>query len=279
MTFEIKSVNKLVIMAVAVLTLLAPKAFSTIVVTSIESRYQYYDKLHHNDYKITWARVPGPRDYERIPSSVTHYGAMEQHDHSSYMCNTTGAGLFPGVQGTMCVDVRGRNMMWREAEELWIKTYGATGPGIVGHESYQPGSRECVMFAGQYGLSAPIDRQYNNGELVCVGAPPTPDPMCYIAPIPDIEFTTSPGPIDLTGQVVGRVLCDIPADVVVMSGTGLSEIDLPWGRARLTLNGASLPLKLHTRPDADFTVQAHVTGAGAEPGVYSGSLILVVGYQ
>ncbi|UIM55647.1 hypothetical protein [Serratia marcescens] len=203
---------------------------------------------------------------------------MEEHDHQAMMCNHHGSGLFPGVRGSTCIPVK-PGMTWGQAEDAWIRAYGPNGPVVVGHASDTPGSRECVMFAGQQGLSAPIGQQYNNGELVCVGAPPTPDPLCYIPPIPDIEFSVAPGAITRSASRTARVVCDTAADVLIMSATGLSDITFPWGRARIAMDGAALPGKLHTDPDADFLISVDVAGMGAEPGEYSGSLILVVGYQ
>lgn len=250
----------------------------TLVVTSIENRATDGSGVYRNDYKITWARVPGPSDSDKIPAGITSFGAMEEHDHVAFACNNVGAGLFPGVKGTTCVPVNS-SMTWAQAEQLWINTYGASGPGVVGHLSNTPGSRECVMFAGQPTNYAGVGQQINNGELVCVGAPPSPDPLCALAGDSVLEFLTTPSAISDQASTHNQIVCDLPANVVLTSGTGMSSIAFPWGQADITVNGAPLPARLHPDPVADIEIGAAITGAGAAPGEYTGSLILVVGYE
>lgn len=277
---EIEKTMRLLPLIIAVALALPCRSLATLVITSIENKYQYEPGFgyHQNDYKITWAQVPGPKDNELIGDGINMYGAMEEHDHSVFACDSRGSGMFPGVPGTTCVMVH-KGMTWGQAEELWMSTYGARGPGVVGHSSRLPGSRECVMFAGQFGTGAAIGGQKNNGELVCVGAPTTPDPLCYVDSSPVLEFVTSPDRIADYAETSAQLICGHPASVVLMSGTGVSTITFPWGRADVTVNGRPLPAHLAPAPIANITVGASISGARAEPGLYTGSLVLVVGYE
>lgn len=264
------------ILASCVICLGVPSAEATMIVTSIEAKAAPSNP-GIKDYKITWQRVPGPRDDEQIPSGVYVFGAMEEHNHAVFACDWGGSSLFPGVQGTVCVNVNS-SMTWKQAEESWLARYGAVGPGIVGHIG-SADSRECVMFAGAATNGTAIGGQVNNGELVCVGAPPTPDPLCHVAGNTEFEFTAPPGNVDQVAEQQGQIICERDASVVLMSATGLSFVTFPWGRAELTVNGASLPAKLKTNPVANYTIRASVKGAGATAGVYKESLVLVVGYE
>lgn len=252
---------------------------ATIVITSIEARGNGGFK----DYKVTWARIPGPLDNQIIPSNVRYFGAMEEHDRSAYACNSGGSTLFPGIQGTMCVDVPS-DFTWKQTEEKWLSTYGANGPGIVGHYG-RADSRECVMFAGQQSRAEPIGRQANNGPLVCVNAPPTTiEPQCVIEASPIFDFTANLGQntTGMTQTATTNLRCNVPVSVTLMDATGYNgKIQLSnWGYAEVKINGQTLPLNISmSSSSSPLEISATLNGTATETGLAQGTLVLVVGYQ
>lgn len=277
------------IFGLLLLLLYAVSSQATIIVTSIEARATPAGRTYgceqgatqcKKEYKVTWKKVPGPRDNEVVPPGVTLYGAMEEHNHISFWCNMAGSGLFGGVMGTVCVSVP-RGATWGMVEDLWIRTYGPTGPGIVEHQG-DADSRECVMFAGMTTQGSAIGTQVNNGPLVCVGAPPTPDPQCVIEGNPVFNFDISLGQ-DTSGMQRATTInlrCNLAANVTLMDTTGNNgRVELGWGYADVKVNGQILPLNLRPNPSLPLQITATLHGIATQAGVAEGSVVIVVGYQ
>jgi len=257
-------------------------ANATLVLTSIEARGGSGSTAYYRDYKVTWTRVPGPLDNTMIPGSVKYFGPMEFHDHVNYWCTSPGNGYYPGIQGTTCVVARPSDT-WKELEERWISTYGATGPGIVGHQSTNPRVSECVIVAGTPVMGAALPSQLvNNGELVCTYAPPVPDPRCYIAGDILLDFGTVN-----KGNVIGHkikkdveLICELDANVSLNDATGKKGVlDFKWGKATTTINGGEIPKQVRaTKGVTPLSVEAEIIGIPNEAGIFSDSYPLIVGY-
>ncbi|HHK8232823.1 TPA: hypothetical protein ACQVHP_004567 [Serratia marcescens] len=257
-------------------------ANATLVLTSIEARGGSGITAYYRDYKITWARVPGPLDDTKIPSNVRFFGPMEFHDNKNYYCTSPGNGFYPGTQGTTCVSAVPGDT-WKTLEERWINRYGPTGPGIVGHQSNNPKVSECVIVAGTPIMGAALHSQLvNNGELVCTYAPPVPDPRCYIAGDVVLDFgTVNKG--DSIGNSVQKsvdLICELDANVSLNDASGKKGvIDLKWGKAITKINGGALPKQIKaTRGTTRISIDAQIAGVPNETGDFSGSYPLIVGY-
>lgn len=261
--------------------------YSSIVLTSIAAKAgpgctpsEAY--LCSKDYKVTWQRIPGPNDNDLVPPGLKSYGAMEEHNHAGFYCNNPGKQLFPGVPGTQCVNVIPGDR-WRDVEERWLQRYGATGPGIVGHTG-RTDSRECVMFAATPFDGAAIGRQQNNGPLVCVGAPPTPDPQCYIddaAPVISFDVPLGANLTGMTGVSEATLRCRMAANIVVMDAAGNGgQIKLGGGiNASLAVNGQRLPLSLRPNPTLPVRFTVSLSGMAGSVGDFRGDFVIVIGYQ
>lgn len=258
---------------------------ATIIITSIESRSSGCEGAGqvvfcYKDYKVTWRQIPGPLDNEVIPSPIDSYGPMEEHDHFTFGCNIPGQGLFPGVTGSTCIDLV-PGMTWKQAEDAWIRSYGPTGPAVVGHSGASD-SRECVMFAGMPGKGAFIGEQVGNGPLVCVGAPPDPDPQCVIEgnPVFNFDITLGQNASGMQRSTTVNLRCILPANVTLMDATGNSgRVELGWGHADVKVNGLTLPMSLTSNPSLPLEITATLHGIPTQAGVAEGSVVIVVGYQ
>ncbi|MEQ5315946.1 hypothetical protein ABN239_02735 [Providencia vermicola] len=262
------------------LLIMQAPSYAAIIVTSIEARGEPGSLgTYKKDYKITWAKVPSPKDNEVIPSEFIYYGAMEEHDKVSFACNNTGSGLFPGTKGTYCLKVN-PGETWNQVENRWLAMYGNTGPGVVGHVG-QKDSKECVMFAAQPRYVSSIGTQVNSGPLICVGAPPVPDPLCYLSGEPTLEYSLQQGE-DPNGKVAAanvQVQCDYPANIMLLSGTGNSYIDFNWGRVNLTFNKNKLPYLMNNVTNTQLKIEGTLSGTSPAAGIYENSLVIILGYQ
>lgn len=275
------------IISLFLLWLYAVPSHATIIITSIEARSSDSCRLYpheptgcYADYKLTWRRVPGPRDNEVIPPIVYFYGPLHEHNMTKFSCDNYSHGLFPGVPNAGCIGIP-QGFTWKMIEELWIETYGPTGPGTAYHNGGGFAvSRECVMFAGI--ITQEIGHQANNGPKVCVGAPPTPDPQCVTEGNPVLNFDISLGQ-DTSGmqrETTINLRCNIPADVTLLDATGNSgRVELGWGYADVKINGQTLPVNLSPNPVLPLRITATLHGIATEAGVAEGNVIVVVGYQ
>ncbi|MCO7512039.1 hypothetical protein NJH77_22575 [Serratia fonticola] len=257
-------------------------ANATLVLTNIEARGGSGTTAYYRDYKVTWTRVAGPLDNIQIPRTVKFFGPMEFHDHTNYWCTSPGNGYYPSVQGTTCVAAQ-PNDTWKTLEERWINRYGATGPGIVGHQSNNPNVSECVIVAGTPVMGGAIHSQLiNNGELVCTYAPPVPDPRCYIAGDILLDFgTVNKGKL-IENKVINNIdlVCDLDANVSLNDATGKKGIlDFKWGKATTRVNGGGLPKQVRaTKGVTKLSIEAEIIGVPNVAGVFSDSYPLIVGY-
>ncbi|MGJ3355775.1 hypothetical protein [Providencia sp. Je.9.19] len=266
------------------LPIVIPKSYATIVLTSIEARGGKGLNSAFRDYKITWIRVPGPLDNEVIPSQVRYFGAYEFHDFESYFCDNGVNGYYSGVAATKCISTYPTDT-WKQVEEKWITINGNTGPGIVGHQSASTGPvSECVVVAGANSARAVIhNRLYNNGELVCTYAPPTPDPQCYI----DSDVTFDFGAVAIGNSIDKKLtksvslICNYAANVRLNDARGKEGIiTFPWGEAHTTVNERKLPVDITASAgNTTITFEASITGIPNIEGEFSEFYPLIVGYN
>lgn len=149
-------------------------AQAKIIVTKVETRGTQYAA----DYKVSYMRVSDPNDKNVIPiNSNIFYGATELHANKTYACDYPGAGLWPGVPGSMCVFVPAGST-WEQAEKEWIRWYGATGPVVVGH-NMAVNTNECIAFVAMP-LKTSSDNPFSNGPLSCTPVPPPNYTGCNI---------------------------------------------------------------------------------------------------
>lgn len=261
---------------------------ATIIVTSIEAKgmpscsSNPYGNGCLKDFKLTWRRVSGPLDNELIPTRVTHYGIMHEHDNNGFSCRGVNSGLFPGiivVDGCMPIP---KGFTWKMVEELWLETYGTTGPGAISHSGGGDAvSRECVIVTGSNG-SGYESSFVNNGPLVCVGTPPTPDPQCVTEGNPVFNFEIAFGQ-DTSGMQQEKTInlrCNIPANVTLMDVVGYNgRVELGWGYADVKVNGQALPVSLSASQSLPLRITATLHGIATKAGVAEGSFVIVVGYQ
>lgn len=152
MTFEIIYVTKF-LYALLLTLLVSPIASGSLLVTGIERRDKVVPSIGPTsyivDYKVSFIRVPGPKDDEYIEAFNDRFGLM-YGIFPNMGCYGTDHGLFPGVASAeLCVPLPGR-VTWKAAEEQWLKTYG-TGPVVIGTTAFTPDpSGGCLMFGAQH---------------------------------------------------------------------------------------------------------------------------------
>ncbi|HCR1077311.1 TPA: hypothetical protein OMU12_004760 [Enterobacter cloacae] len=174
-------------------------------------------------------------------------------------------------------------MTWRDAEDAYIRKYGATGPVQVLHSSVNIGSKECVLFGA--GVNAMgLGEIQTNGPASCVGAPPTPDPRCTFSNIPVIDYgVISTGAVDgLTASVQATLSCELSANIVLHDVTGMNgEITLgDWGKGKITVDGKGFPANFQVnKGDTYFNFTSSIFGKPTDAGEFRGSFIITVGYD
>lgn len=239
----------------------------------------------NKEYRVTWRQIPHPRDSEVIPSEYHWYGAIHEHENVSFSCtglSATGSPsrLFPDAIITDCLTIPAGST-WKEMEDLWVRTYGATGPGVVSHWGSRD-SRECVMFTAQKDWTSPIGEQLNTLPPMCIGAPPLDNPQCVIEGNPVFNFVINYGQ-DTGGMQQSTTInlrCDMPAYIKLQDATGNNgKVDLGWGYADVKVNGQALPVNVTPDPLLSLNITAALHGIATEVGVKEGFIVIVVGYQ